>query len=646
MQPSPTTGHRHISRPHILIAVGFLLAMWIATHPYIGVTHDARYYLLQTLHALDPTGWNQDLSFEYGTQDSFSLFSNGYRWFVATLGVDRANLLATLIGDILWLTGLSALILSVLKKPVERIAAVAGVIMLAANYGLSGGLGYAEPFVTPRLFAEAAVLGSLALALQQRYFWTAVLFCLACALHPLMAIPGIGLIAIGALQRDRRAWIILGSALLAGLVGAWLGLEPFVRAREFYDAEWFQIIEARNKLVILSSWDFFDHARTISVFVVLVAFLTVAHDRERKFTVYLLATTFIGCAVSFLGADIAHHVLITNLQLWRALWLATLVSNAAILLLFLRSQGPARAALAVGIMISVCAHFLPGLQAVAPFVMILSILWFLHGTLQNKQAWLLARATLLILTAAVLSVTVYALYLLATTDASLNGNPSNLLLTMISMLGLFLCTWRQPPVKWLVAVMICTLAAGAVLADQRTAWNRYVYGPEPDAGLETFLAGAGTTYWEGEGVTALWFKARKPDYYSCLQGAQILFFRPLALEWSRRQSILRSLNTEDFKIPACGPKVDSEARGPESRAQVAAVCHALPDLDTVILNHPVPGLAGRPWTAPADQEIIQADQERGGVTHKRLVKISTFYRYSCADLRDRHEVSSHGLANH
>lgn len=634
MKPPRPLGHSHTISPDTLVALGFILALWIATHPYIGVFQDARYYLVQTLHALDPPKWNQDLFFKYGTQDSFSLFSNGYRWLIVALGISHADLVATLIGDALWLSGLAALVMSVLKNPIERIAAASAVIALATNYGQFGSLNYAEPFVTPRLFAEAGVMIGLALALQRRYAWSAALFCFASAIHPLMAIPGVGIIAVDSLRRRRLAWLVLGLALFAGILGIWLGLEPFTRAKEFYDAQWLQIIESRNKFVLISEWSLADHARTISVLMVLGAFLSVANDRERKLTVILLTTTIAGCVAAFLGADAAHNVLMANLQLWRILWLATLVSNAAIFLLLLRSNGSKRAILAAGVALSFCSHFLISLKVVTPFATILCISWFLHGNLQTERIRFFVRAAILISLAVTFTMAAYALHIQFDVDPLLNQHLRSLTLATISAMGLAWCT-RKPPIKWLVPTMICTLAIGTASADQRTVWTRYVYGPEPDGSLQQFLADAGTTYWEGGGVEILWFKAQKPDYYSCLQGSQAVFFRPQALEWSKRQSVLRPLNTEDFDHSPCGPKENPEANGPSSRDQIAAACRARPELDTIILNHPVNGLPTKSWTSQAYQEVLEHNPDNRNA-RGNLVKIYTFYRYSCADLRKSH----------
>jgi hypothetical protein len=217
-------------------------------------------------------------------------------------------------------------------------------------------------------------------------------------------------------------------------------------------------------------------------------------------------------------------------------------------------------------------------------------------------------------------------------DRHIDLHLENMLLAASALLGL---AWnaQHPPGRWLIIFVVGTLVASSVLADQRTSWNRYVYGPSTDHGLKQFLADSGTTYWEGNnGTEALWFRAGKSSYFSCLQGTESMFFRPQAMEWSKRQSALRHLNTQDFGNARCGLKADPGDNGPNSPAQIAAACQALPDLDTIILNHPIPGLPDRSWTAPAYQEVFQ----RGpGIPNLRdgIRRTSTFYRYSCASLR-------------
>ena len=628
-----TSGPDGASARNSLVAAGFVLALWVLAHPYSGIIHDARLYALQALHALSPEKWDQDLFFKYGSQDSYSVFSGAYKWTVAALGIGPAHLVVLVAGQVLWLGAAGLLIHAALESTVERWAAVCGVAALASGYGGGWGFHYAEPFVTPRLFAEGAVLGALASAIRQRYSGAAALLGAGLVIHPLMALPGIGVAMIGPLRRDRRAWFVLGLALLAVVAGAALGIEPLARARVFYDAAWFQIVQARNGYGMMSAWGLASLLRTVAAWIVLGAFLTVARERERRWIIALLVVVIGACAVSFAGADLAHNVLIMNLQLWRALWLATLAQNAVLPLLIVRSSGSRRVGVAAGAAFGLIDHYLqlPGL--IAPAMLILGVAWFLLPRLPAGRARYLLSRVVMVLGACAVAFAMYVLYIVINVDVHVGRSLATLALAAASAGGLVL--WlRQPQARVLVPAMMVCVLAGLALADQRTPWNRYVYDPGPDGGLQGFLAQAGTTYWEGEeGLVALWSKAGRPSYYSCGQGAESLFFRPLALEWARRQQILRHLNTGDFgDSPECGTKADPAARGPVSQVQVVAACRALPDLDTLILNHPVPGLAGASWAAPAGQEVIEHDpakpRERG-----RIEQVSTFYRYGCAGLR-------------
>lgn len=624
---------RYVVSPNILIAAIFLLALWVITHPYLGVIHDARLYLLQSLHALDPSRWHDDLFFRYGSQDSFSLFSNGYKWLLAAVGIAPANLLATLIGDALWLAGLSLLACTILKVPVERLAVIGGVVALSAGYGSMGIFRYAEPFVTPRLFAEAAVMVSLALSVRQKYAWMFIVILLAFVIHPLIALPGIGIIAFEALRRDRRVWIILGAVLFIGLAGAELGVDPFSRAMQFYTADWFRVTSTRNSFALISAWGLADQARLAAVLFILGTFLTVANDRERRYAIAILIVTFLSCMVSFLGADIAHNVLIMNLQLWRALWIAHLAANAALLLLLLRTGKAERIPIAMAAAFSFLPTFLSAFNIIEPFIVILCLSWLLHKKLRHDRARLLVAIMILILVAFTIALALYSVYFLIALDQHLGQHLLTLLLAMATVLGAVWC-FRYPPRASLLVAAIGILAANLFVSNQQTDWNRYVYGSGPDGGLTQFLAHSGNTYWEGDnGAEALWFRARKPSYFSCMQGAESMFFQPMAMEWSRRKTALQRLNTKDFSEMRCKSEASTRADGPESPAQIATVCQSLPDLDTIILDHPVPGLPRRPWTAPTYQEVTEYERQGNGHLHTKTVKTSTFYRYDCAAVR-------------
>ena len=51
------------------MAVAAVVGLWAASHPYLGVVHDARIYVLQALREIAPDRFASELIFQYGAQD-------------------------------------------------------------------------------------------------------------------------------------------------------------------------------------------------------------------------------------------------------------------------------------------------------------------------------------------------------------------------------------------------------------------------------------------------------------------------------------------------------------------------------------------------------------------------------------------------
>ena len=241
-----------LASPRPLIPLVFILAMWIAARPYYGIIHDARLYMIQALHALQPARYDRDLYFRYGSQDAFTIFTSGYKWLVAWLGPATAHLAAAVGGGALWLAALFALVWTIVPGRRERWLAVAGAILLDPKYG--GIFNYGEAFATPRLFAEALVMAALALGVRGRAIVAWALLVLAGLVHPLAAAGGAGVLLVRAAIADRRAWIAIGAAAGVALLVAAIGVEPFSRVLTRYDDAWFKITETRAYFVLMTHW--------------------------------------------------------------------------------------------------------------------------------------------------------------------------------------------------------------------------------------------------------------------------------------------------------------------------------------------------------------------------------------------------------
>jgi hypothetical protein len=603
--------------------------MWIATRPYRGVVHDARLYLIQALRALEPGRYDQDLYFKFGSQDAFTIFTAGYKPLVVWLGPAGAHLAATLGGEALWLSALMALIWSVFPSRAERWLAVGGAVLLWAGYGGGRVFTYGESFATPRLFAEALVMAALALGLRKRLIVAAAVLVVAGLIHPLAAACGAGVLLVRAALHDRRVWIVIGALAAAGVLAAASGLGPFTRALAHYDDAWFQVVRLRNSFVFLTGWSQSEYCQVAATLAVLATAVDVGGERDRRLVLTVLAVTLGSLAVSVLGADIARNVLITELQVWRTLWLTTVLANAFLPVILLRGdvQGWPRKLLMSGAVASGLGRFFPGLELIAPALILAACA--LAAALRRANAPLRRPLEFLAIAALCLAAWFQALIVQVEVglDPDLAAHLAGAFVAALAAAGLVWSMRRGVGVR-LTAIAGLLVLAALALADQRTPWTKYVYGPAASDGLAAFLSGAGHTYWEGDGgFELLWFRQGAPSYYSCVQGTEALFFRGTAEDFARRGAPLRALNTADFapeQGPFCGKRNNPGAVDPTSPDQLAAACRALPDLDTLVLDRPVPGVATRVWQAPAYQTDVG-----GG----RPVRISNFFRYSCASFR-------------
>jgi len=147
-------------------AVLTALTFFLLGRPYFGIRHDARIYVGRAEADLGRNGMAHDLMFAHDGQSRFSIFGALFRPMVEHLGSGTAAMLATGAGLAIWLAAVTAL----LSRFCRGAALWAGVVALGVFPGFYAGvLAYAEPFITPRLFAEALVCLALALVVDRRW---------------------------------------------------------------------------------------------------------------------------------------------------------------------------------------------------------------------------------------------------------------------------------------------------------------------------------------------------------------------------------------------------------------------------------------------------------------------------------------------
>lgn len=352
---------------------------------------------------------------------------------------------------------------------------------------------------------------------------------------------------------------------------------------------------------------------------------------HRRLAISATAIAVAFLSISWIGGDRFANLLVLNLQLWRATWLPVLLAACFVPLVFslLPSAGPSRRLFLCAVVTNtVEARLGSGAIPFASATLALAtVAAYFAGTASRWGAIarilssaLAAAGTLLVLAEVAAFVTQY--------DWPFVIDAAKRAVIILGLILLAVAVTGARPVPPFAAVAAITILAlsTALIADQRDARMRLITSQAPlDSAFETALAGR-TVYWE-QGLELQWFRLRQPSYYSCFQSAGIVFFRDTAIETARRAKVLSTLNTADFPTdPAanCPPRRDPDADGPTSRAQLAEVCRALPELDALVLYaglDDVPHLTWRPGFP------------LHGAKKTSLSGKDAYHLYACADLR-------------
>ena len=558
------------------------IVLWLATRHYFGVQADARFYALEALRELEPGKFANDLYFQFGSQGSFSLFTRLYRPLVAQFGYGAAGMGVAVAGQALWLIALLCLARSLVG---DRWLWLSAAVVIAMPNTYAPYFGYGEGYATPRLFAEALTMLALA-QLRSRPLWTPALLLAAAALHPLMALPGMAA-AFVYLALGRPLWWLLaplgaGLALALGLAG----IEPFANFNRSLDPEWFSVVAARSLQCLLTRWPSDAYFQVLNGLAWSVIGLFAVDARDRRILAAALIAGLGGLAVTFVGGDIAHNVLLVELQPWRSAWLLLVVVRIFIPVIFF----------------ALLAKRVPNAVVLAALMAIGLIL--------------------------VSSVTK-----LIRIPYSADFDILSVILIVVALAAIFARLAWQDGKNRLLGRILCGLAIVALPAaawgwDGRTAWTRFLESREPPpTGLAGLLPQGQSVYWENS-TEMLWFRLRRASYFSCDQGTGVVFHRETAMTYKHRADSFWPLRTTDFTQTKSCAAFDKGPRPARNRQGLQALCRREPGLDNVVLIAPLAGVEARIWKAPVlFQDIHVAD----GLYSARST--DRFYIYACAGHR-------------
>jgi hypothetical protein len=305
--------------------VGAMLVLWILRHPFVGLTHDSQFYLIQGLARLHPDLYANDVFLRYGSQDQFTIFSPLYAAAMGLFGVENAALILTCLSQAGFV--FATILLARLLMPARLVwPGIALLCALPAVYGPGQIFRVLEDFATPRLLAETMVILGLVAFLRGRLWLAVALGFVGLLLHPLMAIGGF-VVAVLASSLSLRTKLLMfaGGAVAACATLAWLGLHGH---QVVFDPFWEMLLRAGLEYLWPSMWQLVTWAPLAVTAVTLVAAVLLLEERSpaRALSIASLIAGALGIVVNYVAGDVMRLVLVVQSQPYRWLWVGTLLS--------------------------------------------------------------------------------------------------------------------------------------------------------------------------------------------------------------------------------------------------------------------------------------------------------------------------------
>lgn len=302
-----------------------LFSIALLSRPFLGIKHDGILYFLQSLKLKNPSIFNHDIFFLYGSQDQYTLFSNLYTFFVNLTNAGHATALLELVGLFSWTLAIFFLARSFLSLlPTSIITAMA--LTLNGYYGSHSVFSYAEPYLTARLYAEMFSIFALGFYLRKRYYLGSVFYLLALSNHPLITLPAL-FVGVGLVINIRLFLVIILFSLLVGISLGSIEVKPFDGLVQTMDPEWFNYNIIRSPFVFLQNWEWRGFSQLLlTISVAIYAYKFTENKTIKKLSFNLAFMLFIFFTTSYLGASLLKLPLIISLQLHRALWIGLIIT--------------------------------------------------------------------------------------------------------------------------------------------------------------------------------------------------------------------------------------------------------------------------------------------------------------------------------
>lgn len=549
------------SKLGIWLSLITVFSLWLLAKPYNGLVHDSILYSAQAMTRLLPGILDNDPFFRFGSQDNYTIFSSFHAFFLQEFGVENAALILTVLGKCLWFLGINWLGGAITTNR-NTIFAVATALTLPTHYDGFEIFSYGESFATARLFAEAVGMFALGTWLRGIRLSAIGLTGLALLIHPLTALA-IATTIFYCWARMPPFWgwrvLALGFASIGAFV--YLGIPPFSSLMISFDGQWLSLLEKRAPYLFVDLWHESAEGRLLHLLVIAAFSRAVLPSRLKRLAESQLVVLPALIALSILGTEILHNVLLTQLQLWRAFWIAQLISIFLLWRMALSSWGTTPPGRFVIILLA-CATLAAGpssgaIAASAVPGYFLAQRYFARKQLANISR-LAFRRIFYIWGGGTMILMLVSNIVRIQWDWTLNINTGHpgwyALLTspLVALTCVTLVHTGAESARWQIrAGSIFSTASAAVVAALlwQSNWNSKAIaerrGDEITLhSLQQTIPTNTTVYWPGNLVDT-WFWLQRPYYASQTQGAGWVFSRSSAIETSRRQVLLWNMGFSD-----------------------------------------------------------------------------------------------------
>lgn len=585
-----------------------IVCAWMLLHGYRGLWHDARLYTLQALALLKPELLGNDVFLRFGSQDNYTIFSPLYAAAIGAFGVEPAAALLTFLFQAAFVAA-AWLLAHRLLPPRLVLLGVALTIATPGDYGGYATFRYLEDFLTPRLLAEACVLAGLAAMTARRHGLSWGCLLAASVLHPLMAAAGVALVFCVQVAFVRPRIVIAACALSVAGMAIIFGLTPLGTHLRF-DDHWLKLVQQTNYLFV-TRWPRDDWAGAIvPVITLTVGAITLESSQARTLCSATLLVCLAGIAMTWLGADVLHIVLVTQVQPWRWLWIGGVLAPLLLPLIVGRCWTTGQLG-QVAALLLIVVWVLRGeiyAFAIAPMALVAAAVTVRrHGLAQQNQRLVLGGAWILLALALLWALANIRLFAgghmddshapMLVRQARTWGREGTL--PGFFFLGLWWLCQRKLSVGGLRAALFAVLAMLCALLPVAIAeWTRGAYTPQiyrAFAKWRELIPPGNEVFWT-DGATPAWLLLERPSYLSIEQAATTLFSRQAGMEIERRSRQLARIPGADFYA--------GEQAGAASAARplptLASMC-ANSDVRYIVtsLDLAAPALAAAPPGVPA-----------------------------------------------